>query len=511
MGEPHDSKLTEAQRNDIFASELEKAISSGKGWKSESEKRAYLDKVGADDFLPAIFCSNEEELARAPDAEAFAGLVYDDETPASLMITFKEKGNESMGLGRKNKAKNVQYYRDAINHYMEALGWADKVVPTDGEGGASVDLHETNAKDRLFTAAELDKYKSVLLGNRAMAHMELKNWGFVVQDSAESLRLDPSNVKSYYRLARARQARREYEECADVCSRGLEVDPGNGAIAKVAKAVEKEAAKARRERQRRERERVERVGKVKSLWKWCKSKGIKLGRVPLVSSVTDEEEDLAEDDPARKEMRWNHHQPHTGKIPSIDSLTDFTWPTMFLYPGHGQSDFVEHFGGSEMLAVRMAEVFPEEGPPAPWDLDGAYRCSSLAVYFEVHPVGGGASHPESVRALGDMGECMRFFENCRRMKGSSGQRDLEEARAEEREMLRGVRDSWRAERGRWAPAPPCDVVRVHPAATLERALAHPLMVVPNFVATFMLFPEDHPAHKEFLRERKVVDVLQPNE
>lgn len=40
---------------------------------------------------------------------------------------------------------------------------------------------------------------------------------------------------------------------------------------------------------------------------------------------------------------------------------------------------------TEMLALTLAEVLPEadEGPPAPWDARGEYRCSNVEVYFQV--------------------------------------------------------------------------------------------------------------------------------
>lgn len=40
---------------------------------------------------------------------------------------------------------------------------------------------------------------------------------------------------------------------------------------------------------------------------------------------------------------------------------------------------------TEMLALTLAEVLPEEdeGPPAPWDERGEYRCSNVEVYFQV--------------------------------------------------------------------------------------------------------------------------------
>ena len=182
--------------------------------------------------------------------------------------------------------------------------------------------------------------------------------------SLKSLMLNGSNIKSWYRLAKAHEIRREYEECMTACEKGLKHESDNKSLKKIADKVVKKAEAARSARQKKERERVRRVGEVKSLWKFCKDKGIKLGRVPLVSTLDD---DGDEDD--TDEKRWNHQLPHTGKMPQVRSLMEYEFPAMFLYPAVGQSDFVEGMEAGEMIALRLAQMFPDEdGPtPMPWD------------------------------------------------------------------------------------------------------------------------------------------------
>ncbi|GMI33046.1 hypothetical protein TrCOL_g2322 [Triparma columacea] len=499
----------------MFAKAMDKAIDEGKGWKSDADKQKYIEMLEDDDHLPAIFCTNEEELRNAPDAEAFAELFIENETPSTMMQSFKAKGNESIRLGRQNQAKNVQYYRDAINHYLQSIAWGEKIMPTDEdppEGYVKDEkekLAETkNEEHKDFTRKELNIYKSTLLANKAMAHMELKNWGYVIEDSLKSLMLDGSNVKSWYRLAKAHETRREYEECMAACEKGLKVEEDNKSLKKIADKVVKKAEAARIARQKKERERVRRVGEVKSLWKFCKDKGIKLGRVPLVSTLDD---DGDEDD--TDEKRWNHQLPHTGKMPKVRSLVEYEFPAMFLYPAVGQSDFVEGVEAGEMIALRLAQMFPDEdGPtPMPWDYNDEYKCSNLAIYFEIHqaPGGGKAQHWEGVRRLEDMGECMRFFGNARAMKGSDGQGEMEKAKKDEREKMALYVKEWSEEHGRHKIPDACDVMRVHPAVTLEQVLVDKRMVVPNFIVTFLVFPEEHDAHKAFMRERNVVGIVQP--
>lgn len=115
----------------------------------------------------------------------------------------------------------------------------------------------------------------------------------------------------------------------------------------------------------------------------------------------------------------------------------------------------------------------------------------------------------SLRSPQDMKDCMRFFENARALKGADGLEAAEKARAEEREKLKVYRDQWKKAKGRWqAPADQCDVVQVHPAATLEKVLLDKRFIAPNFLVNFIIFPQDHESHKQFLKERRVVAIVQ---
>ncbi len=61
--------------------------------------------------------------------DAFTTLHNEGEFPGKNMLEFKEKGNQSIALGNKNEAGNIQYYSDAVNHCYEAIHWANRIVP----------------------------------------------------------------------------------------------------------------------------------------------------------------------------------------------------------------------------------------------------------------------------------------------------------------------------------------------------------------------------------------------
>jgi tetratricopeptide (TPR) repeat protein len=520
----------------LLSHAMEMAIEQGKGW-APGEKEEYMKKILDDDFIPPIFASNPEELEKSGLADAFTSLIYDDETPTELMLSFKKKGNDAFMNGRRSQVHNVQFYRDAINHYYEAFAWAQKLEPVQPGDDKVADT-----EDETYTEQELDDVKSTLYANAAMAHMQLKNWGHVRDDSTKALAFNQNNVKAWYRLAKAHDMLQNWEAAGDAIESGLAVEgeSENKDLKKLEKLLEQKIQKARRARQQRERARAERVSRVKEVWKWCKESGIRLGRVPLVATVTDDEEN--NDD--AEESRWHNHLPHTGCLPIRSSNGEWSWPCMFVYPSHLQSDFVESFGESEMLALRMAELFPEledevDETAIPWDYNNEFVCSKLTVYFEVHCTEGHNEivHPESVELLNDQGSAMRFYEASRALKGDEGPEMANVARIQERKHLHKQRKAWKKKHGSlWAKPDQHPVVQVHPAATLRDVLTDSRMVVPNvskiarrcclrnnleahqlelcyswnqYLVTFVLFPTGHAAHTAYLKEHKCIGIIQP--
>ena len=138
-----------------------------------------------------MFAETAEEVEKSGLAEAFTSLKYDD-TPTQLMLNFKKMGNDSFANGKRNQANNLQYYRDAINHYYQAFAWAQKIEPLEHrEKNKDQAEKQTKTADEEpeYTERELDEMKSNLCSNAALAHLQLKNWGFVRDDSTKVRRI----------------------------------------------------------------------------------------------------------------------------------------------------------------------------------------------------------------------------------------------------------------------------------------------------------------------------------
>lgn len=166
----------------LLSQAIAMAIDQGKGW-APGEREKYLETLLDDEFIPPLFATSKEELQNSGLADAFATLHNEGETPGKNMLEFRQKGNESIALGRKNVAKNMSYYRDAVNHYYEAYHWACRIVPKDEDFVPTPEELLAAEDDPYFTEKELDNLKSIICANCAMAHMWLKNWGYVRDES----------------------------------------------------------------------------------------------------------------------------------------------------------------------------------------------------------------------------------------------------------------------------------------------------------------------------------------
>lgn len=172
----------EDETDRLLSHAIEVAIQQGKGW-TAAEREEYLKKIVDDDYIPPLFASTQEELEKSGLAEAFSSLIY-DQSPTQSYLEFKKKGNDAFTNGQRNEASNVQYFRDAINHYYEALAWANRI-----QSSSAMDASDVAAKDSrfpddpLYNDTELDEIKSTLCANAALAHMQLRNWGHARDDS----------------------------------------------------------------------------------------------------------------------------------------------------------------------------------------------------------------------------------------------------------------------------------------------------------------------------------------
>ena len=481
----------------LLAEAIEKAFSEGKSWSNEAERQEYLNKIGADDFLPPIFCETTEEIEKSGMSDALNALLYEGEDPGSVMLDFKKKGNDAFANGKRNVKKNVQYYRDAINFYHEAIGWCDKIKIKDGDDDEEEEEipeftnSEANeeTEEITYTKQELSEIKSTLYSNISLAHIQLKNYGYSRNIAQKAIDHNPSNIKAWYRLAKSQQMLKNYIQCGDAITSGLKIDSENAELRKLSSLLSNKIQIAKNELKRKQRHRMERITNIKRIWNHCNKFNIKLGRVPLLS--LNDVKDLEDDEDVNtdaQETTWKYHYPFSGKLPKHDKeMNEWAWPVLLIYPTHSQCDFIESMSESEMIALRLAQMFPEveddnHENALSWDYNNEFICSNLEIYCEIHqPEQSNNHHPESIQIIQNQLACIKFYECCRAIQGDDGPDMVDIVTTLERKRLSILRDEYlKKENKKFAGyLPPCNLLRIHPAVTLYDVLKDSRVIVPN--------------------------------
>ena len=92
---------------------------------------------------------------------------------------------------------------------------------------------------------------------RAAVQLLKKNYGKVVEDCEQALKLQPGNIKAYFRAARACNGLHKYPRALEFCEEGLRRDPGNAELGKERTAAQ-EGLKRREDENKRKQAQVSR-------------------------------------------------------------------------------------------------------------------------------------------------------------------------------------------------------------------------------------------------------------
>ena len=184
-----------------------------------------------------------------------------------------------------------------------------------------------------------------------------ENYGQCKRDCAEALKLNPKNVKAWYRAASACLALDKTDEAIDAAESGRRYDAANTALQTV---LEKSTAR-KAHLLDLERRRIERENKLKA------------EKSTLHSALR------ALDIPVRR-------TPHPPEKPDstialttpLDPTSTLTFPTLLLYPLHAQTDFIQAFAEDTCLADHLSYILP-----LPWDEAGEYASlAGVECYIE---------------------------------------------------------------------------------------------------------------------------------
>ena len=359
--------------------------------------------------------SDTDKSADLSAIEALAG----EERPEDRVEALKQSGNQTWKLAQalstdadKTDAALLQLKDDLARGRAKGRGGL-----TDAEVARlekEIDRLEDKAKRQraahqrkvrdAFTyysqAIELDTFMPMLassvLSNRALVSLTLENYGHALADARLAIKKDRNNAKAWYRGATAllRLERlamaKEWVEGGLGCKRAgkgelealrrlkVEVEEAERAEQEKARRREEQRVlRAKAEEQRRKEEAAERAAVDSAL----AERGLSLG--PALFAASDERKDAdSDDDSPAPSSSSPALTPYRGRIRVLDDGS-LSFPLLFLYPSHQQSDHIEQHHELAPLHQSLALLFPPSAPSPPWDQRGEYRLGELDVWVEV--------------------------------------------------------------------------------------------------------------------------------
>ncbi|KAK3939796.1 Tetratricopeptide repeat protein 4 [Diplogelasinospora grovesii] len=320
-------------------------------------------------FMTELPDGEESEELAALQALAYEG------TPLENASNFKEQGNECFKEKRWADAK--EFYAKGVAILEKARRERQPPKPTKYTTKAIVPSSSTTSSQTKPPSKpetgepptpeeqleeEQDLLETLYL-NRAAAHLSLRNYRSVTLDCASALRLNPKNIKAFYRSGRALLSLDKITEADDACARGLELDPNNASLKALADDIIKKHS-ALTEKQQKEQQRLEREKRRKLLLRAA------LQARNIRTRKTDKPPEVEE-----VKVRL---------VPDPDSPeSSLAFPVVLLYPMHMESDFIESFHETETLDDHLGYVLP-----LPWDAKGEYGTGAGVECFMETSTGG---------------------------------------------------------------------------------------------------------------------------
>ena len=183
------------------------------------------------------------------------------------------------------------------------------------------------------------------------------NYRSTIIDCAAALRLNPKNIKAYYRSSLSLLTLDKFAEALDACSRGLAIEPTNTALSNLnIKIMNRQKALEAVQQKKQESERRSQQEKI-MLVTALRARNIRTRTNAQVPDTEDAHIHLAPD--------------------PISATSTLMFPVVLLYPLHLQSDFIKAFPENDTVTQHLEYIFP-----APWDEHHAYRISNVEYYIE---------------------------------------------------------------------------------------------------------------------------------
>ena len=346
-------------------------------------------------------------MASHPLADAFRSLKEEGKSKVELAVLYKDEGNQWIKKNTENDSKEARAcYTHALSLIEEALNESMHGIvhsshePTSEQSLAenmlaaqlasvqqkfpnikpidtSISSTENSPPQTSLSMSELLTLKSQLYSNRAMAALLLKNYGDCCKDADLAIASQNDNIKAHFRKAKALFMLRRFEfrykfriliidihmrnihippNSLMACLHGLHIDKTNADLSALKVKCEEEISKLAAQKERANKAQKEVEAKWASAWEIAVSAGVTLGYTESATADA-----LPQLDPLQALPRSVEEGSTTAWGGTSSSGRDTVWPLLFLYPQYGQLDIVQASSAENMLAVHLADMFPEKG------------------------------------------------------------------------------------------------------------------------------------------------------
>ncbi|KAJ5930229.1 Tetratricopeptide-like helical [Penicillium verhagenii] len=258
-------------------------------------------------------------------------------TRGEVAQSFKEQGNEAVQEKR---------WIDAKEMYTKAIA----VI------AAKEDKWE-KPEDIAVEKKLLLKMEELSHINRALCNLELGNYRACILDGAATIKLNPANVKAYYRSSMALLKLEKLDEAEDSAKRGLAIDSENKSLQTAAtKIAERKANLARAAaRKKAEAELLRKQNLVLSTA--LRAREIRTRKTDQPPEMEDAKIRLVPD--------------------PLSPESSVEFPAVFLYPMDAQSDFIKSFSELHCIADHLEYMFP-----LPWDTKKEYTIPNVECFMQ---------------------------------------------------------------------------------------------------------------------------------
>ncbi|XP_044286186.1 tetratricopeptide repeat protein 4 [Varanus komodoensis] len=272
-----------------------------------------------------------------PELACLQSIIFDEEqTLEEQAKTYKNEGNDYF------KEKD---YKKAVISYTEGL-------------------------KKKCSDIELN---TVLHTNRAAAQFHLGNYRSALNDAIAARKLKPNHLKAITRGALCHLELKHFSEAMTWCEEGLRIDPKEKKLLEATTKADRLKRMEERDFRKAKFEEKREQSQKEALLKAIKDRNIKL------SPAFSKDDTAVTAGLAEMSLDGLGSETADGVKVCLDENGSLTWPVLFLYPEHGQTDLIAAFHEESRFIDHLMVMFQE---PPPWDKERKYIPSELELYYE---------------------------------------------------------------------------------------------------------------------------------